>query len=161
MQTPTPYYSQSLNLNVLSLGPATVYGSVIGAREGLFAKVLDLSPVLDIVIKADDHERYHNSLIDSNRSNATNAYQHPHSDYIQPVFARVQDPSDLNNNNQDDNPVVGFLIAIIPWDRFVIRLLPDGVRGITCVLRNTCGQAYTYQLDGNTVRNLVCRAKCI
>jgi class 3 adenylate cyclase len=42
---------------------------------------------------------------------------------------------------------VGFIFTVVPWDHFLIDLIPDGVRGIRVVLRNSCEQAVTYDLD--------------
>lgn len=44
--------------------------------------------------------------------------------------------------------VVAFLYAVLPWDRYFQETLPDGVDGIICVVTNTCGQAYTFQING-------------
>lgn len=69
-------------------------------------------------------------------------YQHPHSFLQQPVFKELHDPkSDL----------VGILQSVVPWDSYLQNLLPTGVKGIVVVLKNTCGQEYTYTLDGDSV----------
>jgi len=59
------------------------------------------------------------------------------------VFEKLNDPK---------SDMVGMLHGIVPWDRYLQNLLPNGVKGITTVLKNTCGQAYTYVLDGSEVR---------
>ena len=47
--------------------------------------------------------------------------------------------------------MVAFLQSVLPFDRFVDNLVPDDVRGIHMVLLNSCGQAFTYALEGNRV----------
>jgi hypothetical protein len=66
---------------------------------------------------------------------------------MQPIFREL---GDVN----DSSEVVGVIQGVVPWDRYLTNLLPEGVDGITCVLKNTCGQAFTYELDGNRVRLL-------
>lgn len=67
------------------------------------------------------------------------AYSHPHSAYIQPVYQRLNDPT---------SDLVGFVHGTLPWDRYFLGLLPEGVRGVYCVLKNSCGEAFTYDLEG-------------
>jgi hypothetical protein len=53
-----------------------------------------------------------------------------------------------------DGELLGVLGVVFAWERFLTNALPDGVIGITAVLENSCGQAFTYQIDGNTVSEL-------
>ena len=47
--------------------------------------------------------------------------------------------------------VIGYLFSIISWDNYLVNLLPVGVEGIIVVLRNSCDQAYTYEINGPEV----------
>lgn len=67
----------------------------------------------------------------------------PHSLYVRPVFEGMDDSR---------SKVVGFLASVVPWDIFMSNLLPDGVKGITAVLKNTCNQSYTFVINGQQVR---------
>ena len=71
-----------------------------------------------------------------------NVAHHPHALLMVPVFDKLHDP------NSD---IVAFYMGVVPFDRYFAKLLPEGVDGIFCVLRNSCGQSYTYELDGNRV----------
>jgi len=42
------------------------------------------------------------------------------------------------------------ICAVVPWDAYLTNLLPEGRSGVTAVLTNSCGQDFTYMLDGNT-----------
>jgi hypothetical protein len=53
-----------------------------------------------------------------------------------------------------DGELVGALGILFAWERFLTNAVPEGVVGITAVLENSCGQAFTYQIDGNTVSDL-------
>jgi hypothetical protein len=91
-----------------------------------------------VAVTPEDHEAFHDQYVDD-MSNRT-AFDRPHSVHLQPVFSRL---------NDETAPMVGFLAAVIPWDRYLSNLLPEGVDGITAVLKNNCGQSYTYMLKGN------------
>lgn len=52
--------------------------------------------------------------------------------------------------NNPDSGVVGFLTGVVAFDAFLVNLLPEGAEGITVVLENTCGQAFTYKLTGRS-----------
>lgn len=52
----------------------------------------------------------------------------------------------------DDSDVVGFTYAFLAWDSYFAGILPEGVKGVYAVLRNTCNQSITYVLEGNDVR---------
>ncbi len=63
---------------------------------------------------------------------------------VEPVFEHLLD--DLTA------PIVGHIYSMFSWDSYLVGLLPEGVSGINVVLMNTCGQAFTYNLNGKSVR---------
>lgn len=65
---------------------------------------------------------------------------HPHSALLYPIYSNLN--SDLHSN------IVGFLVAILPWDFYFRDLLPQGTNGIIVVLQDTCAGQYTYQING-------------
>lgn len=101
----------------------------------------DISAIAGIGVTFEDHQSYHDTLVDSL---AKDAFEHPHSLLFQPVFDDIVS-SDAN--------MVGLLVGIVPWDKYLTKLLPDTVEGIDVVLRNTCGQNFTYEVKGQTVRH--------
>lgn len=54
----------------------------------------------------------------------------------------------------EDRSVAAIFFSIIYWRTFFDGLLPKGADGIYIVLENTCGQQYTYQVDGLNSRCL-------
>jgi hypothetical protein len=115
--------------------------------EGVFTKVGDLSSLAGVGIKLEDHEAYHAQFEDAAYSDATgnlSAYAHPHSTFNEPVFSKLHDRT---------SEIVGLIMGVLPWDRYLVNLLPVGVEGIHCVLKNSCGQSFTYALSGNNVSN--------
>jgi hypothetical protein len=47
--------------------------------------------------------------------------------------------------------IVATLMALVPWDSYLAAILPEGVNGLTVVLENSCGQQFTYELNGQKV----------
>ena len=54
----------------------------------------------------------------------------------------------------DNSPLVAIIIAILPWHNNFLNLVPNGVNGIYVVVRNTCNQEFTYQVNGPEVAYL-------
>lgn len=115
--------------------------AVTEARASVFTDVVPVENLANRAINVDDHEAYHASLVDYVLDPDATTFMHPHSAMMVPVFEELNDPS---------SRMVGNFAVVLPWDRYLVNLLPDGVDGITCVLRNTCDKAWTYQLDGNS-----------
>ncbi len=63
---------------------------------------------------------------------------------VEPVFEHLLD--DLTA------PIVGHVYSTFSWESYLIGLLPKGVSGINLILMNTCGQAFTYTINGRSVR---------
>jgi len=115
-------------------------------NHGLFSYVSADQFQIDTVISREDHETYHASLVDWNKSSENvSATNNPHSYIYEPVYKEI---------NNDRSEVVGQLIAYLAWDKYMVDLLPDGVNNITVVLKNTCNQSYTYDVRGNSVSHV-------
>jgi hypothetical protein len=93
-----------------------------------------------LAYKEGDHEKFHAPFLVS--SDTETAWKRPHTLFHQPIFREI-----YNSTSE----VVGYMNAVVPWDRYFANLLPEGVKGITCVASNTCGQSFTYYLEGNKV----------
>jgi hypothetical protein len=122
--------------------------------EGILSEVGNFGRLSGSAVNPQEHSDFHDGFVDSQSDDPSLfRYDHPHSVLIQPIFREL---GDVN----DSSEVVGLLQAVVPWDRYLTNLLPEGVDGITCVLKNTCGQAFTYELNGNRVRLLGKRLTC-
>jgi Adenylate and Guanylate cyclase catalytic domain len=139
-------------MNILSLGYQEAYGSVLDSREALISRVIHPALAVDTTIRHNDHETFHADFRDSSKKNS---FEPPHAMYIQPVFASIHDPDLDSNDDPHLNPIVGMLTAVLPWDRFLVDLLPSGTAGITCVVTNNCNQSFTYRLEGPSVRTVL------
>jgi hypothetical protein len=112
------------------------------AREGVLGSTLffDVYGLTGLASKEEDHEAFHAKFMVS--SDTESAYNRPHAFFLQPIFREIYN---------DTSEIVGYINALFTWDRYFANLLPEGVKGITCVASNTCGQSFTYYLDGNGV----------
>lgn len=65
---------------------------------------------------------------------------HPHSFLLQPVY------SDFTHHTESD--ILGVCVAVIGWDHYFENLLPPEAHGITVVMKDTCGDEFSYQING-------------
>ena len=65
--------------------------------------------------------------------------EHPHSFFFHPVRASIHDP---------DAEVVALLGGGTAWDQGLRGLLPEGVSGILAVMYSSCGDLFTYEING-------------
>ncbi|CAB9520029.1 Receptor-type guanylate cyclase gcy [Seminavis robusta] len=86
-----------------------------------------------LVYTKEEHEAKHSHLPGS-------SVLHPHTSFALTYHADPDDPT---------SEAVGFVYGLFAWDAAMQNLLPDNVRGIFAVLRNTCGQVETYRVDGS------------
>lgn len=62
----------------------------------------------------------------------------PKSVVVQPVFRDFENDADI----------VGFLVVIIPWDVYFHNVLFAGAHPIVAVLKNSCGDSFSYRVSG-------------
>ncbi|CAB9526088.1 Receptor-type guanylate cyclase gcy [Seminavis robusta] len=119
-------YGPTMNLNIGSIGTnGQVTEGVIKLQYETL--VTPLKPFN--ALPEEEHQNFHT---DSNADN-------PHSFMYHPVYKNVMDPS---------SGVVATITSSVAWDASMQDLLPDTVRGILCVVENTCGQVFTYEING-------------
>jgi Adenylate and Guanylate cyclase catalytic domain len=159
---PTPLVTEVINYNLMrSEEYRTIYDEVMSARGPVMGPV-GVNPLTFAITNApevDENEHFAqdvNSFEDefgdddgtghSQRNELEGAVSElPHSPLVYPIFREPQ-------NSESD--IVGLVFAILPWDSYVKKVLPEGVEGLYCVLSNTCGQAYTFDIDGPRVNYL-------
>lgn len=69
---------------------------------------------------------------------APDLHGHPQSLFVQPVYHAFG----------GDSVVVAILTTVVPWELYFTDLLHEGADGIVCVLRDTCGDVFTYRING-------------
>ena len=65
---------------------------------------------------------------------------HPQSYILEPVFASFE----------ENAPVVGFIIAVFPWNTYFSDILPPGIP-VFLVIKDGCGHSHTYEINGKNV----------
>ena len=125
--------------------PARAYGPTINnnllvddvIRAGFAAAITMQSEPVFTTIKPfanlpdDEHEKMH--------SNGAEGANNPHSFTFQPIH---RTPGDTTSD------IVAMFAVATAWDVSMLNLLPDNVKGMYAVLKNTCNQTVTYRIDG-------------
>ena len=80
------------------------------------------------------------------RHQAENYEIDPLSALIYPVF----DTLGAEGPGDEKKKVVGVLFTTLYWRFLLSDILPPGIDGVDCVLENSVGQLYSYQINGET-----------
>jgi hypothetical protein len=129
---PLPNYMSYLNFDGFSF---PLYKRVF---EGM---VVAKRPVLSEVLNYDEY-----FSDDSSNTSLTVVAEiwTPASFMLAPIYDRLEPGAAL----------VGALAAEMPWDAYFSNLIPEGIDGIVLVVRNTCGQQVTFEINGPEVTYL-------
>lgn len=145
--SPPPFDPATVNMNLRSM---EFVSDAIEAINKTREAVLTFWPPLTALgalavstLKPEDHEIYHRQFVTWEGDHP--AFNNPHLFLFEPVFAKLHRP---------ESKLVGFVMAVLAWDVYVTKLLPDGVDGIYVVLRNSCDQNMTYELRGTSAHYL-------
>ena len=82
-----------------------------------------------------------------------NQYRHQIVDYNADPMTQVNYPVFDSFNPLEKKPV-GVLMSAIFWRLLLLNILPENVQGVICVLKNSLGDAVTYQIDGRDAKYL-------
>ncbi|CAB9497986.1 Receptor-type guanylate cyclase gcy [Seminavis robusta] len=134
VNTPPPRNYRNVNWN---LGSVPHFGAVMESvrrlkTETLTTKSTTYTTAVGAILSKEGHDAMHDPLPEGEK-------EHPHTFYFYPIHRRIADP---------DSDVVGIVTGAVALDRSSRNLLPDGVDGIVVVVRNSCGQEFTYELQG-------------
>ena len=67
------------------------------------------------------------------------AFTRPHTLVMAPVY---------DSFDQENRSITGFIHGILGWEFYLTELLPPGISGIIVVLQNSCGEKFTFELEG-------------
>lgn len=76
---------------------------------------------------------------------------HPHTFVFAPVYEKL---------HNTESKIVGMTTAVVAWDTSMLHLLPSNVRGIFCVIKNSCGQTYSYGKSTQNVKRSQSSQSC-
>jgi hypothetical protein len=124
--TPPPFNYKLINWNVASNVDlaALIEAGTLLKNETLYSRISALE-----YLSAKDHDGLHS------------ASPTPHAYVSRVIHEQV---------GNDDSPVVGVVTGGMAWDVALKDLLPDQQTGVRVVVRNTCNQNYTYEINGPT-----------
>jgi len=131
--SPSPHDGSVINLNLFSI---RIYDYLFNAmkesKHTALSAVYDLENIYEKILFPEEHETYH-------RASRSNATEHPHSVLMTPVYTSFE---------EGNRTLAGVVHGILPWDTYLTNLLPPGANGIFAVLTNTCGQYFTFEING-------------
>ena len=121
-QSPPPHDPSIVNLDLLQ-HPVfrRIYRSMKETGRPAFSEVFDLEYLYKSAVKAD--------------------FVHPCSVLVYPIF-----PDIAQHENGDG--MVAFVTMVLQWDKFFYNVLPEGSNGVIVVLSGSCGEDFSYQLNG-------------
>jgi hypothetical protein len=125
----SPADAASVNQNLLANKDiAHLFSLVVEMNHTVISHAVQIDRLFDFVFDLHEKERKKN----------------PHSFIMEPVYAEFY-----------ENPVlVGILIAISAWENLFDRVLPEGTNGLVCVVKDTCGNVFTYEINGEIATHL-------
>lgn len=128
--SPPPATYRLINWNLASVPD---YGAIVAAIEvlgnqTLVTRVRPYAAAIGTAFAENEHDALHSTLPEGET-------EHPHSFFFHPVHKDSNDPR---------SDVVAVVSGGSAWDAALRNLLPEGVNGITVVVKNNCNQTYTY-----------------
>jgi hypothetical protein len=109
-----------------------------GGQAGL-SKFVDISGLYEGIFTESEewhlHDQFHGNVDEAKEHIA---HSHPHT-----VIAAA-----VRRTITADAEIVGILAAVLPWDLFLSRLLPEGINGVYVVLENSCGEVVSFLING-------------
>jgi hypothetical protein len=128
--SPVPFFPSLQNFNLRSFeNTEFVMKTMRLLKDSVMSWVEDASLISGSVWNEKDHDAFHAQFVTGSPDESTSL--RPHATIYNPVHEQ------LGNR---DSEIVGFVTGVIAFDAYLADLLPDTVRGIYSVLRNTCGQ---------------------
>jgi class 3 adenylate cyclase len=118
-----PYDTSIFNLNLLSV-PELVrdFDLMMKTKEPVLTNIIDFSTVIGGDVESENMTELQESAL------------------MFPIF---------DSFGGSSGNIVGVIFAVVPWiDRFS-KLLHDGSDNIICVLRNACGDVFSYGIQGS------------
>ena len=105
---------------------------------------LGLVQYVDTLLGQQAHVDIHTALHGDKESGLISPSVQAHGAVMKPVFKSL-----------GSKDIGGFVMGVVGFDSFLVDLLPNGIRGIRVLINNSCGDQFTYELDGNRVRLLL------
>jgi hypothetical protein len=161
LTSPPPFSPRLMNIDALQIPYVhRMLPLLRQTRDILLSEVSDgLQASIGTSVSQTDHQAYHDRFTMQMEEGTTTTPASmmmatttttsfpPHALVLQPVWDTL-----YHDDDNDPATLVGLVSGIVAWDFYVAGLLPEDTSGIYVVLKNSCGQSYTYLLNGPKVR---------
>ena len=124
-----PASAPTVNVNLLSDSVVTdTYQAMLKTRASVLSTAVQVGDLFDFAF--DDNEK--------------DRKVQPHMYIMEPVFSAFGEGTEI----------VAFLIALTSFENLLDRILPEGANNIIVVIKDTCGQDVTFEINGPKARFL-------
>lgn len=160
LTSPKPQNASLVNFNLLSDSLYYfLFNAMTESKHTALSAVYKNQHMYDRLFTPEDHIKRHESIHSDHNDDDS-------SDPLSTSLDSEDDlkPVDLSSPNDAPHSVLmapvydsfdtskrslsGIIHGILPWDSYLAELLPPSVNGIYCVLKNSCGQTFTFRIDG-------------
>ena len=110
---------------------------------------------MDFIVGDQAHTDFHTRLHGNKKQGNIKTSIQAHGTFYTPVASHWAPPPRApqpQNDTTTKTEIGAILGGIFAYDVFLVNILPNGIRGITVVITDTCNASFTYELDGNEVR---------
>jgi hypothetical protein len=101
---------------------SSLYSTMLEKKYSIISEAYEIGDLFDFLFDPKEKNRKSN----------------PHAFIMEPVY----------DSFGTDSEVVGVLIAVTGWENLFDRLLAEGANGIVCVITDTCGNDFTFEING-------------
>lgn len=139
--SPPPTNPTGVNYNIVSDESMSRVVSLLLNSEtrSIITGLFDVRFLYSGLWSDEDHAGFHGSVADQ-YDDKSKLLELPHSMAVTAIHSRL-----LGKTN---SRIVGLVAAVIPWDLYFSRLLPEGVNGVYVVLESSCDATSTYVVNG-------------
>lgn len=119
--------------------------TMLASRALVFSSFYYLGNDFDFIRTPKQHQYLHEGFLEDP---STDAQTIPHFTMMQPVFDRIVDPR-IGDRNAT---ITGVITSTNAFNTLFRNSLPEGTPPIIAVMKNDLGEAVTFRVEGNTVR---------
>jgi hypothetical protein len=118
-----------------------LYQEVQMTKEAFLSEIIDVPALFGFTVDGFSNADEHDAVM-------------PHSILVQPVFKGFPkchgDHCTVVEGGDSAMDIGALALVVLPWDGYLHDLLPHTVNDIDVVVQNTCGDIFTFRIDGPT-----------
>lgn len=136
--SPPPFDTSIVNLNALSIKAYQVLYESVNRNKTYAKGPAHENNLIGYSLSEEKYDGMHTST-EGKDPKSGKANDRPHTALAYPVFEQLHNTS---------STIVALVISVIPWDKYLQNVLPSGVDTVFCVLHSSCGEVYSYEING-------------